>query len=194
MTERPNQRLIQTPPRSSQASPRCGLLSRRVFQPRTAKVNARGACERPIPDRPRAAGRTGPVGARDDYRRWRNADVATQSSSSLLLITRVPAFAREAERDRPVLSSYGPTEALDRRRHRTDEFTSAQPSLDLWLRADAAQRQRRGASRTFVVESRDQWREDDRSRRAWLKRQIGSGFGAPGGAPRLPRGGCVRGF
>jgi hypothetical protein len=38
MAARPNQRLIQTPPRVSQASPRWGLLSRRVFQPRTAKV------------------------------------------------------------------------------------------------------------------------------------------------------------
>jgi GNAT superfamily N-acetyltransferase len=49
------------------------------------------------------------------------------------------------------LSSYGRTEALDRRRHRTEEFSSGQPSLDLWLRAYAAQGQRRGASRTFVV-------------------------------------------
>jgi GNAT superfamily N-acetyltransferase len=49
------------------------------------------------------------------------------------------------------LTSYGPTEALDRQRHRTDEFTCGQPSLDLWLRAYAAQGQRRGASRTFVV-------------------------------------------
>ena len=49
------------------------------------------------------------------------------------------------------MTSYGPTEALDRRRHRADEFTSGQPSLDFWLRAYAAQGQRRGASRTFVV-------------------------------------------
>jgi GNAT superfamily N-acetyltransferase len=49
------------------------------------------------------------------------------------------------------LTSYGPTEALDRGRHRTNEFASGHPTLDLWLRAYAAQGQRRGANRTFVV-------------------------------------------
>lgn len=52
------------------------------------------------------------------------------------------------------MSSYGATEPLDRRRHRTDDFWSGQPSLDLWLHAYATQGQRRGASRTFVVADR----------------------------------------
>ena len=49
------------------------------------------------------------------------------------------------------MTQYAPTEPLDRDRHRTDSFACGQASLDLWLRAYAAQGQRRDATRTFVV-------------------------------------------
>jgi GNAT superfamily N-acetyltransferase len=49
------------------------------------------------------------------------------------------------------VSRYRPTEPLDHRRHQTESFASGQETLDLWLRAYAAQGERRGATRTFVV-------------------------------------------
>jgi GNAT superfamily N-acetyltransferase len=41
--------------------------------------------------------------------------------------------------------------ALDRRRHSAEAFTCGRESLDRWLRAYAAQNQRRDAARTFVT-------------------------------------------
>lgn len=48
-----------------------------------------------------------------------------------------------------------PPAALDRSRHRTDDFRCGRPKLDTWLRAFAGQAQRRDASRTYVIADAD---------------------------------------
>lgn len=45
--------------------------------------------------------------------------------------------------------------AFDSRCHRTDDFDSGEPSLDIWLRRFAGQSQRRDAARTFVTSQED---------------------------------------
>lgn len=44
-----------------------------------------------------------------------------------------------------------PPVAFDARHHRTGDFESGEPSLDIWLRRFAGQSQRRDAARTFVT-------------------------------------------
>jgi GNAT superfamily N-acetyltransferase len=49
------------------------------------------------------------------------------------------------------VSELRPVEPLDHKRHKSNELDCGQPSLDRWLRAYAAQSQRRDVARTFVV-------------------------------------------